>query len=141
MSTANAEARKSVIKLVTELRDLRLTKKEIEEDISGVQKEAIGILKNHLKQKSIAFDLPHDTKDETIKVTGTLVEPTSLIFDEEKLKKKVGASTWNKITRRVLDRSLLEEAVARGLVSPATVASCASEEPKNPYIRVTEKSG
>jgi len=128
--------RTAAIKVVVRLRDLRSEKREIEDEISGVQSEGIQFLKEHLKIKSLAFD---DPDDQTVKITGTLVEPTSLILDEGKLKKKVGASVWNKITKRVLDRALLESAVASGLITPSTVASCASEEPKAPYIRITEK--
>lgn len=135
MVKSNEGVRQAAIDQIVRLRDLRSDKRNIEEMISGVQKEAIDFLKR-LGQKSIGFDDPLDGK---VKITGTLVTATSLVFDEAKLKKRIGSAKWNRITRRVLDTTLLEAAVAQGLITPQTVAACVSEEPKTPYIRITEK--
>lgn len=128
----NKEVRKLAESQVSRLRDLRADKRELEDSISEIQAAGIKSLKT-LGQKSIGFDYDDS------KVTGTLVQPTSLIIDETKLKKRVGAKVWRKITKPILDREKLETAIAEGLVTPQTVAACSSEEPKSPYIRITEK--
>lgn len=129
----NDQLRGSLIEGIKELRRLRDEKDRLEKDIDGVQGESISLL-DRLGFKSIAFDT-----DSGSKITGTKVEPTALEFDEVKLKKKIGIANWNRVTTKVLDRKKLEAAVAEGHISPATVASCASEIPRKPYIRVTEK--
>jgi hypothetical protein len=58
-----------------------------------------------------------------------------VVIDETKLKKAIGARAFNKLTHRVLDKKLLESAVARGEVD-ATVLAIASEvKPNKAYLR------
>ena len=67
--------------------------------------------------------------------TGTVVRGTSYKLDTEKLKKRIGAKTWTKVTKRVLDDKKLEDAVAKGLISEHDVAICTEEVEKSPYVR------
>lgn len=72
-------------------------------------------------------------------ITGTLVEATRILIDEPRLQKSVGALTWAKITKRVLDKPRLEAAMAKGDVDPAVVAAASEEVPNKPYVKVTAK--
>lgn len=68
--------------------------------------------------------------------TGTLVSATRLVFDEAKLKKSLGASMWNSLTKQVLDRSLLEANIAAGKVDANVVATATDEVQNKPYIKI-----
>lgn len=70
-------------------------------------------------------------------VKGTLVEGTTVNIDEDALKKALGAKTWGKVTKQVLDKAKLEAAVVIGDVDEVVVAQCSEEKPRKPYIRVS----
>ena len=72
-------------------------------------------------------------------VRATLVEASSIVVDEAKLKKAVGAAVWNKCLTPMFDRAKLEQLIAGGTISPVVVASCSTEVPKQAYIKLTEK--
>lgn len=72
-------------------------------------------------------------------ITGTLVAGSSLIYDEDALKKKVGATIWRKISSTVMDKTKLGEALKRGDVDDVTLASVATEKPITPYVKVSKK--
>jgi hypothetical protein len=74
-------------------------------------------------------------------VMGTLVESEVEEIDQERLKKALGATTWNKLTTASLDKKKLQDAMARGLVDPNVVAQCSSPVKRKPYIKITEKGG
>ena len=78
--------------------------------------------------------------DEGMKVKATKVQGSSLVFDEPQLKKALGAKAWKTVTRLVLDRTRLEDAVAEGRVDPVTIAECSSEKDSKPYIKLTAKA-
>ncbi|NBO53558.1 MAG: hypothetical protein EBU84_02965 [Actinobacteria bacterium] len=67
----------------------------------------------------------------------TVVRATTIEFDEEGLKKSVSDSVWRQITKVVLDKKALEDAVARGKVPIETVADHSKEKPKKPYLKIT----
>jgi uncharacterized protein YciI len=69
---------------------------------------------------------------------GALVRGVRLDIDQDKLRKSVGAKLWEKITTRVLDKKLLESAVALGDVDPVVVAQATEERAIAPYVRITE---
>lgn len=69
----------------------------------------------------------------------TKVAGSSIVMDEERLRKSVGATIWNKITSRNLDKKLLEKAVSEGTVTAGTLAEVSTEKPIKPYLKVTVK--
>lgn len=70
-------------------------------------------------------------------IKGTLVEGTTLTLDEEGLKAALPTATWNKITRQVLDKELLEANIVTGKIDADLVASFTEEKPRKPYVRVS----
>jgi len=118
---------------LVELRDLRSEKRNLEDSISVVQDAALDGL-SELGIKSITIDL------DTITVLGTRVDGTTLHIDEGKLRKRLGARLWQRVSTRTLDRNKLEALVAAGDIDPRIVAECSEENPKKPYIRITERA-
>jgi hypothetical protein len=72
-------------------------------------------------------------------VTGTLVEPTKIVIDEKRLKKTIGATTFRKVTKEVLDKTKLENAVKEGLVDMKDVATSSDEVPIAAHVKITRK--
>ena len=75
-----------------------------------------------------------------VDVKMTVVNSSTVTVIEDKLRKALGVARFNKMTKRVLDKSLLEDAMAKGAVSPTVVASCSEERPRKPYLRTTIKA-
>ena len=72
-------------------------------------------------------------------ITGTKVESTTLNIDESALHEEIGDTKWHTISRRVLDRKLLEDAVMRDRIDPTILARHSIEVPRKPYVRLTAK--
>lgn len=87
------------------------------------------------KRKSTKVEVPGDG---TYNVT--YVEGSSIVLDEQKLKKRIGAALWNKVTTRVLDRKKLEAFIASQEIPATTVAACSDEIPRAPFVKVVKKS-
>ena len=81
------------------------------------------------------------TGEDGVAAKVALVKASTMVFDEAKLKKAVGAEAWKKITTPKLDKDLLEAAIKMGVVDANTVAACTEERPKKPYLKFTEKKG
>ena len=67
-----------------------------------------------------------------------MVQGTKVIIDDEQLKRDVGTTVWNRITRRVIDNALLEDAIATGKIDQSIVAGASSEVPMRAYVKITE---
>ena len=82
-----------------------------------------------------------DFKDEETDahITGTIVRGTIVTMDEPALKKKLGATVWNKISTAMLDKKKLDVAIQNGSVSETDVAASAVIKAKKPYIKVSIK--
>ena len=98
------------------------------------------------KAKEALFALLEKHELETVKVGEegastkvTIVRPTTMEFNEDGLKKSVSDSVWRQITKLVLDKKALEDAVARGKVSVDIVADNSKEVPKKPYLKITKE--
>lgn len=132
MAQQRSTIRRKTQQSLKELRELRAQKRELEDSISVIQENTLGGL-TEMGIKSITVDL------DNLKITGTRVDGTVLKIDEAKLKKNLGARLWQRVTTRTLDRNKLEALVAAGEIDPRIVARCSTEEPKKPYIRITER--
>ena len=75
-----------------------------------------------------------------LRITGTKVESSTLKIDEDGLAEAVGSQKWVTISKRVLDKQLLEDAVVKDRVSPTLLADHSTEVPRAPYIRVGVKA-
>lgn len=114
--------------------------KRAEEEWRAMQPGLIDLFR---KAKSASVTVSVDA-DEVHKVgfqrlTGTLVEGSTVVVNQERLKKLLGSARWSKVTTPTLDMAKLEAAVASGLITAEEVAECSDEVPKAAYIRVTVK--
>lgn len=70
-------------------------------------------------------------------LTGTVVRGTTLSYDEDGIKRSLGATLWKKVTKQVMDKEKLEAAIVVGDIDPNIIAQHTTEKDKKPYIRVT----
>jgi hypothetical protein len=68
----------------------------------------------------------------------TKVQRETVRIDEDKLKKILGAPTYNKTLKKVFDKTKLESLVSLGEVSVDQVASASDVVPSKAYLRITE---
>lgn len=54
----------------------------------------------------------------------------------KKLGKERAKEVWNSVTRRVVDKDLLESVISEGVISVDDIAPCFVEKAKKPYLRV-----
>jgi hypothetical protein len=121
------------------LADAKKAKEEAEANYKKIAKEYQALLEE-IGEASHSFVYIDSDKSRTkYKLLGTKVAPTSLTIDEEGLKKELGEEKWKTVSRRVLDRKLLEHAILNDTVNPQALADHSEEVPKTPYVRVTIK--
>jgi len=72
-------------------------------------------------------------RDGTLKVT--LVTRDIPKYDEKGLAKSLGATLWNKITKKTLDKAKLEKAVDEGEIDINVVAQHTTVTPAKPHLR------
>lgn len=70
-------------------------------------------------------------------VTYTRARTTTI--DEPGLRKELGAKTFDKYTKRVLDRKAMEAAMDTGEIDPVIVSKHVQVVPGHPYLRTTDK--
>jgi hypothetical protein len=71
------------------------------------------------------------------KRNGTFVQGTSLVYDEARLKKRLGSKIWPRLLTKVLDQNKLKAFVASGEITAEVLAECSEEVENAPYIKVT----
>lgn len=104
----------------------------LQAEIETAKAEMFAMLeRNELDTMEVELD------EGTAKVT--IVRPTQLKFDEDGLSSELSAQMWSSVTKRVLDKKALEDAVARGKIAPTIVAKHSAEVPTKPYLRITRK--
>lgn len=78
-----------------------------------------------------------DEEDSVARVT--IVRPTTLKIDEERLEEALTAKQWAQVTKMSVDKKALENAVVRGVIEASIVADVSTEVPTKPYLKVTRK--
>lgn len=114
LATAKAE-----LEILTEMK--KRIEAEVIEEMAG--KECLSLEWNHTG----------------IPKRASIVYSSVVKIDEAGLSKELGSKVWNSITKRVMDTKLLEDKVARGLISIGVVAGHSSEVPRSPYVKITTK--
>ena len=119
---------------------------EIVDEIDFHQQEADTHLGKVVKAKETLMALLEKHELDTVKVGEdgdstkvTVVRATTMEFNEEGLKDSVSESVWRQITKVVLDKKALEDAVARGKVPLDIVADNSKEVAKKPYLKITKE--
>ena len=75
--------------------------------------------------------------EEGSEIKVTIVRPTTLKLNEAGLEKELSAAQWKLITKKVVDKKALEDAVVRGKIDPTVVADNSNEVASKPYLRIT----
>lgn len=95
-----------------------------------------------VKEKILIYleDNAHETltvgeEGNTTKVT--IVRPKSLVIDEEALIAELSASQVKLVTKKVLDKKALEDAIVRGKIDESVLTSNSKEVPNKPYLKIT----
>ncbi len=133
MSEETAPTPEELKELVVKLRYNKEAAAAAEARVDEIQSELIDIMQKHNMVKIVGCQDGADT------VTATLVEGARVVIDPQKLKQGLGASLWNKVTKRVPDKGLIEAGIAAGEVDPNIVAAASEEVPNRPYIRISAK--
>lgn len=115
---------------ITRFVHAKRAKEVAEERFSEAQQDLLDVLGD---QKSAWANV------DDMRVTVTQVEQSRVVIDESRLKKCLGAPVFNKITKRVLDKELLQDAITRKEVDPVKVAQCSEEIRSRPFIRMSAK--
>jgi hypothetical protein len=99
-------------------------------EIERIQSQLVGKM---VKGEKVQADFGDET------LTGTLVAGEDVKLDAGKLKRRVGAERFNKVTTPVVDRKKLEAAMLTGLIAPEWVAECSEVVSRKKYILITRK--
>lgn len=114
--------------------NLKHDEKEFEERRKRQGIETLELMtKANVTKVKVDFD---DDTDATVSVK----KRERTVVNEDKLKKAIGARTFNKLQSKVLDEAKLEAAVRLGDIDPNVVSACL-ETTETPYLeaRFTKK--
>lgn len=118
------------------IRNLVEEYKEATSELEAIQ-ATIDKLKERLMTKLQDAELETITVGEGEEVKVTIVRPTTLKIDEEGLKEALSPSLWKSVTKQVIDKKALEDAVVRGKIEASVVADNSKEVAAKPYLRIT----
>ncbi len=124
-------------RLLVQLQEAKQALHHYEAEVRTIQTALIAEMQDSGTRKAMVDRILADGKLST--TIGTLTEPVSVVIDEAKLKRAVGAATFRKLCKEVMDKGKLEQAVQDGLVDIAVVAECSDEVARGPYVRITTK--
>jgi hypothetical protein len=132
MNTMNYQTENAIQELLDTI-DFHQQEADIHDKAVNRAKEALLTLleKHELETVKVGED------GESCKVT--IVRPTTMEFDEAGLKDSVSESVWRQITKLVLDKKALEDAVARNKVPLEVLAKNSKEVAKKPYLKITRE--
>lgn len=106
-------------------------KEKAEDDFDQIKSTLIGLMLQE-GRKTVAME--HEDKV----VRGTLASTTRMKWDEDGLKKAIGAEAFKKVTTPKVDAKKMREAISMGVVDPNKVAMHCTES-HSYYIRTSEK--
>lgn len=120
----------AIERLLGKIQELEESLRIAQDQLGSAKEELIALLEKH------GVDSIETVIDEApVKVT--IVRPTQLKLDELGIEKSVSDSIWRSITKRVIDKKALEDAVSRGKVEPYIVSKNSKEVATKPYLRIT----
>jgi hypothetical protein len=108
-------------------------------DAAAMQKDADG-MKPTVLELLEQVGGGHEFDDGNVHIKLTMVSPTSVKIDQEKLRKLVGDDVYiTHCTTPQFDPKALETAIARGLVTREQFDKASFTVASTPYVKVTEK--
>ena len=130
METMNHQTKKMLEQLVEEIKTQQAQLVDLEHEIAKSKKKIFDALESNEVDTITIGESASETKI-------TIVRPTSLKFNEETLKAKLSANQWRQITKTVLDKKAVEDAVARGTIDISIISANSVEVASKPYLRIT----
>ena len=130
METMNHQTKKMLEQLVEEIKTQQAQLVDLEHEIAKSKKKIFDALESNEVDTITIGESESETKI-------TIVRPTSLKFNEEKLKEKLSDKQWRQITKTVLDKKAIEDAVARGTIDISIIGANSAEVASKPYLRIT----
>ena len=110
---------------------------EISSDMAKLD-ERLAKIKATLMEKLEASELETITVgEEGAEVKVTIVRPTTLKINEDTLESALTKPQWKSITKQVIDKKALEDAVVRGKIDAIVVSDHTKEVASKPYLRIT----
>lgn len=100
---------------------------ELEAQLKEKKSEAL-IFVEATGESSISYDNAKFTK----------VQSTKAVMDEDELKNRVGTAIFTTISKRVVDKKLLEASIQKGKVTAKDVADVTTISQNKPYLKVTK---
>ncbi len=117
---------------------------ELDEFIEAKQAMEDAQRRLELAQQNLVERMTREQRKTFVKTTdgkvyrATYVQAIRTQVNEEGLKKAIGAVRFRKVSKQVLDKRLLEEALEAGTIDPVVVGQFVTEVPNRPSIRLSE---
>lgn len=112
--------------ILRNLDKLRMERDRCDVEIAALNEELLTIMRT----KSVSRTMDDGTVLKATRTEGR----TSTTLNDQKLRTRLGAVLWNKVTSRALDKGKLDSAIASGVVDAVVVAACIEETKGKPYI-------
>ncbi len=126
----NHQTKKMLEQLVEEMKIQQGKIVDLEHEVAKAKKKIFDALENNELDTITIGESESETKI-------TIVRPTSLKFNEEKLQEKLSDKQWRQITKSVIDKKAIEDAVARGTIDISIISANSVEVASKPYLRIT----
>lgn len=126
----NHQTKKMLEQLIEEMKIQQGKIVDLEHEVAKAKKKIFDALENNELDTITIGESESETKI-------TIVRPTSLKFNEEKLKEKLSDKQWRQITKSVIDKKAIEDAVARGTIDISIISANSVEVASKPYLRIT----
>ena len=126
----NYQTEQAIERLLIEIESAEEEAQNWQAQVDKSKAELMALMEKH-ELSTIAIQV----REEDQRVT--VVRPTQLKIDEQALQDAVSEAIWRTITKRVIDKKALEDAVTRGKVEAETVSKHSKEVATKPYLRIT----
>lgn len=126
----NARQTGAVEKLLDEQYEIATQIATLEAQLKKVKDKLFGYLEdNGLETLTVGEE------GNTTKVT--IVRPSSLVIDDDALFAELSASQVKLVTKKVLDKKALEDAIVRGKIDESVLTNNSKEVANKPYLKIT----
>jgi hypothetical protein len=126
----NTRQLNTVESLLNEHQSIKDTINDLDAQLTKLKEKIFG----HLEDNALET-LEVGEEGSVIRVT--IVRPTTLKIDEAGLEQALTKPQWKLITKQVVDKKALEDAVVRGKIDTNIVADQTKEVASKPYLRIT----
>jgi hypothetical protein len=108
-------------------------------EFRALQAQAIELLRQRFGVTPEMATADNPATFEGEKVAGTLVQVQNPVLDEDAIRRGLPKDVWMKVSRRVIDHSLLASAIEMELVPKSLVEANTTYKANAPYVLATPK--